>query len=781
MKISQLGKHRTNTVENNTLRILRSFTKDFVTNFQHLSYEEIEKLLTLTNQHHTSLVKLKQYPLPLLHEGIAFILVIQLIMYQRCANQNPSSYENLQKIKYSTPSHLLPYFQKISGDYGLFDYEILSTLNAKATPLLRNFLAALSKLGLAECDETVLGTYLTSLLPKSIRKTLGAYYTRFSAATLLATLALQSPHEFVADLACGSGTLLLAAYHRKQRLQNQSNTSHQEQYQDLQMKIAGIEILPFAAILATALLAIQETERKIKFVPIKIADALFSNQLEFFDTILMNPPYTRQEKLSKEYKIQLAARFHDYRNYQHKQMSYYGYFLFLADETLKENGRLALILPAAFLRTRATKGLRQFLSERYAIEFVIYPDFQLNFSEATWRREIILIAKKLPSTGQSSTQNKNPIWFISLHHLPANPSQIYDLGDQITSCKQQTEAWKHSSFLAHPIHPAALTKNSDWLQFIPLHPSNISLSHLLTNNGMRETRFSLVHQQKALSQKSRRGVETARGIRINDVFICQPLKCTNQIRAQWLIGTTSETSTHIQHRTTSKHLIIPNSHLIAALKSTQDQQTMTLNKVHDLILVDVPNTETKSILFSQPLPTDEVFKGWRKYVTDRQGNLLLLRRFPLLSPSTIHLCYYSPSFLVGPGTTWVFQLPDALAQLCCLWFNSSLHLYQILINGIEDLWVDLHWYLLKDFFAPDFMSLTSIEKTRLLNLFRELNQIEFPSLLNQYLPDITATRSELDYELLYALGFSKTQANSVLKPIYPVIKSRLKKLSTHLR
>jgi tRNA1(Val) A37 N6-methylase TrmN6 len=667
----------------------------------------------------------------------------------------------------------------MSTKHGIFAYKIVSAINPRATSLLRNFLETLSKLQLKRSDTTVLGTYLASLLPKSIRKTLGAFYTHYSAATLLATLALQSPHEKVADLACGSGTLLLAAYRRMLNLQNHSNTVLQKNYKVLQTEITGIEIMPFAAILATALLTTQEAENKIQFIPIKIADALFCNELETVDTILMNPPYTRQEKLSKEYKSRLVDRFREYRNYQHRQMSYYGYFIFLADEILKKNGRLALILPAAFLRTRSTKGLRQLLSERYEIEFVIYPDFQLNFSEATWRREIILIVRKLAQPRQPPTKSKIPTWFITLHHLPENTSQIYDVGIQLTSCKLKTEAWKHPSFTALPIQPDVLIKTSDWLHFIPLHPTQMSLNQILANICDQKPQFSLFHHQKAISHKGRRGVETARGVQINEVLIGHPLKHTNRTRVQWFVDTISDTSTHIQHRTNSKHLIIPNSHLIAALKSTQGQRTMTLDQTSDYLLVDLPSLDTKSVFFSQQEPTDEVFENWKKYVKNRQGNLLLLRRFPLLSPSTYHLCYYSPCFIAGPGTTWVFQLPDKLAQLSCLWFNSSLHLYQILHNGIEDLWLDVHWYLLKDFYVPDFSSLTNNEKSRLLSLYVKLSQIAFPPLLNQYIPVISMMRQKLDNEMLFALGFSKSQANSLLERVYSIICSRLRELSSH--
>jgi hypothetical protein len=85
----------------------------------------------------------------------------------------------------------------------------------------------------------------------------------------------------------------------------------------------------------------------------------------------MNPPFTRQERLPAKYKEVLFERFNQYKDYVHGQPGYYGYFVFLADKFLNENGKMALVLPASVLRLQSCEGIRKLWSERYVIDFLI--------------------------------------------------------------------------------------------------------------------------------------------------------------------------------------------------------------------------------------------------------------------------------------------------------------------------------------------------------------------------------------------------------------------------
>src|SRR3972149_1051200 len=62
--------------------------------------------------------------------------------------------------------------------------------------------------------------------------------------------------------------------------------------------------------------------------------------LEQADLIIMNPPFTRQERLPRDYKIALEKRLSGYEKYLHGQLGLYGHFIFLADRFVKDDGRV---------------------------------------------------------------------------------------------------------------------------------------------------------------------------------------------------------------------------------------------------------------------------------------------------------------------------------------------------------------------------------------------------------------------------------------------------------
>lgn len=116
--------------------------------------------------------------------------------------------------------------------------------------------------------------------------------------------------------------------------------------------------------------------------------------LEKADIVIMNPPFTRQQRIPKEYKRILAKRFSDESLYVHGQMGYHGYFILLADHFLKNEGRLTLVLPASVLNADGFLKIREFLTTHYHIEHIITTWQRAAFSENAQFREILLVAKK---------------------------------------------------------------------------------------------------------------------------------------------------------------------------------------------------------------------------------------------------------------------------------------------------------------------------------------------------------------------------------------------------
>jgi uncharacterized protein YktB (UPF0637 family) len=138
----------------------------------------------------------------------------------------------------------------------------------------------------------------------------------------------------------------------------------------------------------------------------------------------MNPPFTRQERLPKEYKDALMKRLKGYENYLHGQLGLYGHFVLLADKFVKENGRIALVLPATVLRVKSAMGIRKLLTENYQIEHIITAWERAAFSEGAQFREILLIARKTKASDNSKC------CITSLRKLPSSNEEAKELAEK---------------------------------------------------------------------------------------------------------------------------------------------------------------------------------------------------------------------------------------------------------------------------------------------------------------------------------------------------------------
>ena len=304
------------------------------------------------------------------------------------------------------------------------------------------------------------------------RKLLAAYYTSIPSSTLLAGLAL-APERWpglawnqvdalsqfrLVDPACGTGTLLMAAYRRI--LQNCSASGalatdpalHQALVERV---IIGTDVVPAAIHLTAATLAAMSPSVRFERMQLHTlmygidemsggahfgsldwlkapeAQSSFSATREQIgatsgagsvvqrpnvDLVISNPPYTRsgndggkdeaalasvfslpQEDMEKlEYMIAHISNLQ--RGTPANKIAGHGSsFTVLADRMVKPGGRIALVLPVTALSGQSWRGIRRMLAERYDIEFVVSSqDGDLrSMSYDTGIAEILLVARKL--------------------------------------------------------------------------------------------------------------------------------------------------------------------------------------------------------------------------------------------------------------------------------------------------------------------------------------------------------------------------------------------------
>lgn len=326
-------------------------------------------------------------------------------------------------------------------------------------------------------------------------KYLGTYYTSVSAATLLLklTLSLKWDHDFttarqladfkVADLACGTGTLLMAAgqaltdRYIRDRAENDLSLTEKDisvLHQTLMQNVLhGYDVLPTAVHLTASTLALLAPEIAFRnmnlFVmpmgidhgmprlgsldflegpEIKTQFALDDTQLDSLrtgaakssyanakvprlDLCVMNPPF-----VSSRYGNLLFGSLPEERKTLQKELSRQArklgvsataglgaLFVLLADKHTKLGGRIAFVLPIALATGEAWAPIRAMISDRYHLEMVIssHDSERPNFSENTDLSEVLFIARRLKSKEKSGSTLYVNLW--------RNPRSIHEALD----------------------------------------------------------------------------------------------------------------------------------------------------------------------------------------------------------------------------------------------------------------------------------------------------------------------------------------------------------------
>jgi hypothetical protein len=339
-------------------------------------------------------------------------------------------------------------------------------------------------------------------------KYLGTYYTAVPSATLLLKLAMAAnwqrpksdsasakgePINFgnpvdlagfkVADLACGTGTLLMAAAQALSDLYILTRAANNQPLEQKNLQtlhrtlmenvLHGYDVLPSALHLTASTLAMLAPEvafikMNLYIMPmgldrgnarlgsldfldtdeVQTQVALDYSQIETIRTgaaasyvtnakvpklnlCVMNPPFTRSVggnllfgSLPDERGTLQAALRKQVKDLPASTTAGLGsVFITVADRRLTYKGRLAFVLPAAIVSGEAWSISRQLIADRYHLETVIasHDAKRPNFSENTDLSEVLFIARKLSSGEKSGRTTYTNLW--------RNPRTIHEAID----------------------------------------------------------------------------------------------------------------------------------------------------------------------------------------------------------------------------------------------------------------------------------------------------------------------------------------------------------------
>ena len=309
-------------------------------------------------------------------------------------------------------------------------------------------------------------------------KFLGTFYTSVPSATLLLKLALdpkrwpadqfklESLADFrMSDLACGTGTLLMAGAesivdnHVRLSVDHQVHPDLRELHKLLMENIIyGYDVLASAVHLTASTLALQAPDISFKKMHLYslplggphhrlgsiefLKDREMAMTMDLFgvssspgqvtgggditqfgaslpdlDLCVMNPPFTRSvggnllfgsvpEKERSVMQKDLAKLLRTATVSASSTAGLGSVFVAIGDRALKQNGRIALVLPKALLSGVSWMPTRDIINRRYLLEYLIVsqdPE-RWNFSENTSLSEVLLVAKKVGESRQTGEE-----------------------------------------------------------------------------------------------------------------------------------------------------------------------------------------------------------------------------------------------------------------------------------------------------------------------------------------------------------------------------------------
>lgn len=295
----------------------------------------------------------------------------------------------------------------------------------------------------------VIGKIFERLIPQEERHNLGQYFTNPDVVDLILKFCLKHEDDSVIDPSCGAGTFLVRAYQHK-KLSNR-RLSHQEILEGLW----GVDIAKFPAHLATINLAINDLG-VVKNYP-NIAQEDFFNLLakpeggmelterwrslraktlgveareithpRWFDCIVGNPPYTRQEEIEEitekaGYKEKLIDKALFYGGQKladiSKRAGIHAYFFVHGTKFLKEGGRFGFIVSDSWLDADYGKGLQDLFLRHYKITAIITSKVERWFEDADINTCIIILERCKEQTERDRNLVKFVYLFKPLRHF----------------------------------------------------------------------------------------------------------------------------------------------------------------------------------------------------------------------------------------------------------------------------------------------------------------------------------------------------------------------------
>lgn len=686
-----------------------------------------------------------------LRMGASYLFTNQLFFYvllSRTAELEgkPDKYPPISVEHAGSPNKIRSlYFERVRDvNYEpIYGFDVAQYFRGEgASEACRNLLTALKAFAPNLDASDLVGQVFQSLIPFEIRKPLGAHFTNYRAAKLLARLAIKDSRTTVLDPACGSGTLLVASYQRKKEL---ADTTDQEQMHKrfLENEITGMDAMAFSAHLAVVNLASQQPLVKTEHVRIATTDSTIRKpgdsipgaqealpheflqadlssdfeaktpkksrgavrssrgkepliELGDVDLVIMNPPFTSWDNMGKIYRDNLKKRFSNerpaYRKALFWKISQQAFFFLLADRFLKPGGTVAAVAPLTTFTGRAFHELVDWFAKNYTIQYIIVGMKRCSFSEDTSLTECLVVARKVPPvrghTFKIVGTLKNPDEWTE--------DDIHDMASAIESGRDLPDLLAMQKAEQQELLPSERTLTDLYLSLLPGYGiARVSIDSALESSACAISTMNQVY--------STRELEVSRWVLGSEHLPYYGaealLACRNEERAikkedrlvvrEWLknkVRLVDRNAPHYIHELAASDVkpALRRFSLLPTIDVTSETDLCIVKSsqaMHVIMQTIYGKNDAKKYL-KRIDETSGKWKGgkWASRVEEGSSQVCIARRMDFSASGTTLLAAWSddPMFLAGDGY-FVRGLKDRReGRFLVMWLNSTIALHRLL-------------------------------------------------------------------------------------------------------
>ena len=673
--------------------------------------------------------------------GAAFLFVNQVLFYTLLSRESRgenASYDPLTFETAKNPERIQALFDRVYEKdyepiYGINISQFMRSEIAKdaCAGVVRSIIAMAPKLDAPD----LAGQIFQTLIPFDLRKPLGAHYTNPGAARLLARLALNDSDANVLDPACGSGTLLIAAYRRLRYLNPSKNqvALHQRLVEE---KLTGIDVMAFSAHLAAVGLALQEPLNETNHVrigrtdstrllpggfvvpteealPSEFRQSTLEEQLDSHSTVrsketmkgpvrlgrkepkgfemqqvdllIMNPPFTSWENMASEYRDDLRRRYaKDFANLIILRPSQQLFFLLLAERFVKKGKIVAAVLPLTTFTVHAFHPWIQHFLSQWTITKIVVGLERASFSEDTSLTECLVVARNSPPPEGSKFA------LVGIRKLPSDlddedieaiatrADEVDDHSDELVIVKRINQNRLSPSDLTLAGAALSLQKEYDvaistWLEL----QANSPLEFLPFRNLVQNETLEITGGIRTGEHLSYYGNKA--------LVVCRTEERMRGNTDRLVFVKESGPNVVLKDVIGEKTFVFPQGAMWPALRRFSFTRSIDVtgssdlciysssNQVRDMLIRMYGEQLAKKYLGRIKETSSEYPKGrWVGRVALSSGEVCLMRRLDLAAPNTTVLCVWNQEPLLPACEGYAIRKTEPTeGKLLTMWYNST--------------------------------------------------------------------------------------------------------------